>query len=59
MSRSAHAVATDTRTPDCISCHGPSESHAKKEKGKKQGPPDRIFVGEIDARRRPSAAPPA
>jgi DmsE family decaheme c-type cytochrome len=46
MSRSAHAVATDKRTPDCISCHGPSESHVKKEKGKKQGPPDRMFVGE-------------
>ena len=46
MSRSAHAVGTDKRTPDCISCHGSSEAHAKKEKGKKQGPPDRIFKGE-------------
>ena len=46
MGRSAHAVATDKRTPDCISCHGPSTSHAVKEKGKKQGQPDRLFVGE-------------
>ena len=46
MSRSAHAVATDPRTPSCISCHGPSQSHAVKEKGKKQGAPDRVFKGE-------------
>jgi DmsE family decaheme c-type cytochrome len=46
MSKSAHAVATDKRTPSCVSCHGPSQSHAVKEKGKKQGKPDRVFVGE-------------
>ncbi len=46
MSRSAHAVTTDPRTPSCVSCHGPSQSHAVKEKGKKQGSPDRSFVGE-------------
>ncbi len=45
MSRSAHAVATDKRTPDCISCHGASEAHASPPEGKKQGKPDRRFVG--------------
>jgi len=46
MSRSAHAVATDSRTPGCTSCHGASQAHANKEKGKKQGKPDRVFAGE-------------
>jgi DmsE family decaheme c-type cytochrome len=46
MSRSAHATATDARTPDCIACHGPSESHANKKPGQKQGKPDRVFKGE-------------
>jgi DmsE family decaheme c-type cytochrome len=46
MSRSAHAVATDKRTPDCISCHGESKAHAYKVSGQKQGKPDRMFVGE-------------
>src|SRR5512137_681145 len=46
MSRSAHATATDARTPDCIACHGASESHAYKKPGQKQGKPDRVFKGE-------------
>ena len=45
MSRSAHAVGTDKRTPDCIACHGPSLTHANKPPGGKQGKPDRIFTG--------------
>jgi DmsE family decaheme c-type cytochrome len=28
MSRSAHGFVADKRTPDCISCHGPSTEHA-------------------------------
>jgi DmsE family decaheme c-type cytochrome len=39
MSRSAHAVATDPRTPDCVACHGPSTAHAERGRGK----PDRAF----------------
>ncbi|MDH4050808.1 MAG: DmsE family decaheme c-type cytochrome [Rubrivivax sp.] len=30
MSRSAHAVTTDARTPDCVSCHGRSPEHVDK-----------------------------
>ena len=51
MSRSAHAVTTDPRTPSCVSCHGPSQSHAVKEKGKKQGTPDRVLRRRIGAAR--------
>ncbi|MEP7282008.1 MAG: DmsE family decaheme c-type cytochrome [Rubrivivax sp.] len=46
MSLSAHASKTDLRTPSCVSCHGPSQAHAHKEKGKKQGRPDRVFAGD-------------
>ena len=44
MSRSAHAVATDPRTPTCVTCHGPSPGHVKKEAGKSQAKPDRMFT---------------
>ena len=44
MSRSAHAVKTDPRTPTCVSCHGPSPGHVKKEAGKGQAKPDRMFT---------------
>ena len=44
MSRSAHAVATDPRTPTCVSCHGPSPTHVKKPPGGKQGKPDVMFT---------------
>jgi DmsE family decaheme c-type cytochrome len=44
MSRSAHAVATDPRTPTCVTCHGPSPGHVKKEAGKGQAKPDRMFT---------------
>ena len=38
------ADATDPRTPNCISCHGPSPTHAKKPEGVKERPrPDRTF----------------
>jgi DmsE family decaheme c-type cytochrome len=42
-SRSAHAVTTDPRTPTCVTCHGPSPGHVKKEEGKGQAKPDRMF----------------
>ena len=44
MSRSAHAVAADVRTPSCISCHGPSLTHVNKPEGVSERPaPDRSF----------------
>jgi DmsE family decaheme c-type cytochrome len=43
-SRSAHAVTTDPRTPTCVTCHGPSPGHVKKEAGKAQAKPDRMFT---------------
>lgn len=42
MSRSAHAVAADGRTPVCTTCHGLSEAHLER-KGGKRPPPDRVF----------------
>ena len=43
-SRSAHAVAVDTRTPNCVSCHGPSPTHIDKPSGQSKRPaPDRVF----------------
>lgn len=44
MSRSAHARVLDKRTPDCLSCHGASPTHANKPEGvAKRPPPDRMF----------------
>jgi DmsE family decaheme c-type cytochrome len=44
MSRSAHAVATDSRTPSCVTCHGPSPTHVTKPPGVKDQPkPDVVF----------------
>jgi DmsE family decaheme c-type cytochrome len=44
MSRSAHAVATDPRTPTCVTCHGPSTTHVKKPPNvATRPPPDRMF----------------
>jgi len=42
MSRSAHAVSADPRTPGCVTCHGPSREHVEK-KGGQRPPPDRVF----------------
>jgi DmsE family decaheme c-type cytochrome len=42
MSRSAHGFSADKRAPDCTSCHGPSEAHAKKTSTH----PDRVFIRE-------------
>lgn len=42
MARSAHSVATDARTPTCVSCHGASEKHAGDPAEVK---PDRLFKG--------------
>ena len=45
MSRSAHAVSTDPRTPTCTTCHGPSPTHARKPADVKERPhPDRMFT---------------
>jgi len=41
--KSAHAVAADARAPTCVSCHGPSQTHAAK---KGRAPVDRSFKGE-------------
>jgi DmsE family decaheme c-type cytochrome len=41
--RSPHAVTADPRTPGCVTCHGPSQTHAAKMGGV---PPDRSFKGE-------------
>ncbi len=44
MSRSAHVVATDSRTPSCTTCHGPSPTHVDKPKDVDDRPaPDRVF----------------
>lgn len=42
MSRSAHAVSADPRTPGCVTCHGPSEAHLERPGGKRP-PADRVF----------------
>lgn len=45
MSKSAHGFTADKRAPDCISCHGPSPTHAKKPAGVSERPhPDRMFT---------------
>lgn len=45
MSRSAHGFSADKRVPDCITCHGPSPTHAKKPADVKERPrPDRLFI---------------
>jgi DmsE family decaheme c-type cytochrome len=42
--RHAHSVTTDSRTPTCITCHGPSPTHAVKPADAKERPaPDRVF----------------
>ena len=44
MRGSPMADAADPRTPNCISCHGASATHAKKPEGVKERPrPDRTF----------------
>jgi DmsE family decaheme c-type cytochrome len=43
-SRHAHSMATDTRTPTCVTCHGPSPTHVKKPPDVKDRPaPDLVF----------------
>ena len=45
MSKSAHGFSADKRVPDCITCHGPSPTHAKKPAGVSERPrPDRMFI---------------
>ena len=43
MRRSAHAQASDPRSPGCISCHGPSQDHLNKPSGGDRPPPDIAF----------------
>ena len=44
ISKTAHGFSADARVPDCISCHGPSPTHAKKPPGAPTQPkPDRLF----------------
>ena len=44
MQGSPMADAADARTPDCITCHGLSPTHAKKPEDVKERPrPDRVF----------------
>jgi DmsE family decaheme c-type cytochrome len=43
-SRHAHAMASDPRTPTCVTCHGPSLTHVNKPADvKDRPPPDRMF----------------
>ena len=45
ISKTAHGFTADKRVPDCISCHGPSPTHAKKPAGVPVQPhPDRMFT---------------
>ncbi len=44
MRKSAHAMSADKRTPNCITCHGPSPTHVDKPSDAKERPaPDRVF----------------
>jgi DmsE family decaheme c-type cytochrome len=44
ISKTAHGFTVDKRVPDCISCHGPSPTHAKKPADVPVQPhPDRMF----------------
>lgn len=45
MSRSAHGFASDRRAPDCISCHGTSDSHAHKPAALKERPQPDVTYG--------------
>lgn len=45
MRGSPMADAADPRTPNCISCHGPSPMHVKKAAGQARALPDRLFIG--------------
>jgi DmsE family decaheme c-type cytochrome len=47
MSRSAHGFAGDKRAPDCISCHGPSEAHARAPEGTSPLPKVDISFGKV------------
>ena len=43
-SRHAHSAVADPRTPTCVTCHGPSPTHANKPAELKDRPaPDRVF----------------
>lgn len=46
MSRSAHGFAADKRAPDCISCHGASDTHAHKPAGASERPKPDVRFGE-------------
>ena len=45
MSKTAHGFSADKRVPDCITCHGPSPTHARKPADVAERPhPDRMFI---------------
>ncbi|MEZ0308053.1 MAG: DmsE family decaheme c-type cytochrome [Ramlibacter sp.] len=44
-SRSAHVVKTDSRTPSCVTCHGPSTGHVSKPPDAKTQPKPDILYG--------------
>lgn len=47
MRRSAHAFAPDKRIPDCITCHGASETHARKPANVKERPKPDMTYGKM------------
>ncbi len=50
MSKTAHGFSADKRVPDCITCHGPSPTHARKPSGVSERPhPDRLFIRKFAA----------
>lgn len=56
MSKSAHAFATDKRTPDCVSCHGPSPTHVRKPAGVSERPLPDVTFGKTAANRMSASA---
>lgn len=56
MSRSAHGFAADKRAPDCISCHGPSETHAHQPAGVSVQPKPDFYFGKKFGKVTPLAA---
>jgi DmsE family decaheme c-type cytochrome len=50
MSKTAHGFSADKRVPDCITCHGPSPTHARKPADVTDRPhPDRMFIRKFAA----------
>ncbi|MBF0420814.1 MAG: DmsE family decaheme c-type cytochrome [Magnetococcales bacterium] len=45
IGKTKHGTLADSRTPTCISCHGPSREHLKKEEGQEKRPKPDIVYG--------------